>query len=74
MELEQIPVDQRNSPDFLAKRKALYALIKQEELKKKSQQPAPTPTPVPKPTFQPAVPRQPATQYGETLESFLGNK
>ena len=75
MELEQVPQDQRNSPEFLAQRKKLYDLIKQEELAKKGQ---PKPTPV-KPTastpaFQPAVPRQPAQQYGETLESFLGNK
>lgn len=76
MELEQVPVDQRNSPDFLAKRKVLFDLVKQqEELKKKPQpKPTPTPAPVPQPTFQPAVPRQPVTQYGETLESFLGNK
>jgi hypothetical protein len=76
MELEQFPVDQRNSPDFLAKRKVLFDLVKQqEELKKKSQpKPTPTTTPVPQPTFQPAVPRQTATQYGETLESFLGNR
>jgi hypothetical protein len=76
MELEQVPVDQRNSPDFLAKRKVLFDLVKQqEELKKKSQpKPTPTTTPVPQPTFQPAVPRQSATQYGETLESFLGNR
>jgi hypothetical protein len=75
MELEQVPQDQRNSPQFLAQRKKLYDLIKQEELAKKGQ---PKQTPV-KPTastpaFQPAVPRQPAQQYGETLESFLGNK
>ena len=75
MELEQVPQDQRNSPEFLAQRKKLYDLIKQEELAKKGQ---PKPMPV-KPTastsaFQLAVPRQPAQQYGETLESFLGNK
>lgn len=76
MELEQVPVDQRNSPDFLAKRKVLFDLVKQqEELKKKSQpKPTPAPAPVPQPTFQPAVPRQSTTQYGETLESFLGNR
>ena len=75
MELEQVPQDQRNSPEFLAQRKKLYDLIKQEQLEKKVQ---PKPTPV-KPTaytpaFQPAVPRQPAQQYGETLESMFGNK
>jgi hypothetical protein len=76
MELEQVPVDQRNSPDFLAKRKVLFDLVKQqEELKKKSQpKPTPTPTPVPQPTFQPAVPRQPVTEYGETIESMFGNR
>jgi hypothetical protein len=76
MELEQVPVDQRNSPDFLAKRKVLFDLVKQqEELKKKSQpKPTPTPTPVPQPTFQPAVPRQPVTKYGETIESMFGNR
>jgi hypothetical protein len=75
MELEQVPQDQRNSPEFLAKRKALYDLIKQEQLAKKVQ---PKPTPVQpttsKPAFQTAIPLQPAQQYGETLESFLGNK
>lgn len=75
MELEQVPQDQRNSPEFLAQRKKLYDLIKQEELAKKVQ---PKPTPVQpttsKPVFQPVVPQQPAQQYGETLESFLGNK
>jgi len=76
MELEQVPVDQRNSPDFLAKRKVLFDLVKQqEELKKKSQpKPTPTPTQVPQPTFQPAVPRQPVTEYGETIESMFGNR
>jgi hypothetical protein len=76
MELEQVPVDQRNSPDFLAKRKVLFDLVKQqEELKKKSQpKPTPTPTPVPQPTFQPAVPRQTVTEYGETIESMFGNR
>jgi hypothetical protein len=76
MELEQVPVDQRNSPDFLAKRKVLFDLVKQqEELKKKTQpKPTPTPTPVPQPTFQPAVPRQTVTEYGETIESMFGNR
>ena len=70
MELEQVPVDQRNSPDFLAKRKVLFDLVKQqEELKKKTQpKPTPTPTPVPQPTFQPAVPRQ--NVYQESIESW----
>jgi hypothetical protein len=74
MELEQVPVDQRNSPDFLAKRKVLFDLVKQQEELKKKSQPKPTPTPVPQPTFQPAVPRQPVTEYGETIESMFGNR
>ena len=75
MELEQVPQDQRNSPEFLAQRKKLYDLIKQEELAKKGQsKQTPVKPTASTPAFQPAVPRQPAQQYGETLESFLGNK
>ena len=75
MELEQVPQDQRNSPEFLAQRKKLYDLIKQEELAKKGQsKQTPVNPTASTPAFQPAVPRQPAQQYGETLESFLGNK
>lgn len=71
MDLEQTPVDQRQSPEFLAKRKALYELIKQEELKKKRPTPVtPVSQPIQQPIFQPATPRS----TGETLESFIGNK
>jgi len=71
MDLEQTPVDQRQSPEFLAKRKALYELIKQEELKKKKPTPVtPVSQPIQQPIFQPATPRS----TGETLESFIGNK
>lgn len=71
MDLEQTPVDQRQSPEFLAKRKALYELIKQEELKKKKPTPVtPVSQPIQQPIFQPATPKS----TGETLESFIGNK
>lgn len=73
MQLEQFPVDQRNSPEFLALRKKLYNLVREQELQKKgTSKPTPQATPPAAPKF--PIPTPKATQSTETLESFLGPK
>jgi hypothetical protein len=73
MQLEQFPLEQRNSAEFLALRKKAYDLVYKEELQKKgTPKPAPQATPPPSPQFPLATPR--TTETTETLESFLGSK
>jgi len=66
--------DKQGTPEY----KALYSQLKEIVMQEKkgrqtTTQPTQTQQPVSRPVFQPAIPK-PATQYGETLESFLGNK
>ena len=73
MQLEQFPLEQRNSAEFLALRKKLYDLVREEQLQKKATpKPAPQAAPTPAPQFPLATPR--TTETTETLESFLGSK
>ena len=70
--LSQLDSMQKGTPEYEKKYRELINIIKTEKTAKEPTfQAAPTPTQ--QPVFQPAVPRQPQ-QYGETLESFLGNK
>ena len=63
---------QKGTPEYQKKYRELIDIIKAEKTAAK-QIPQATPQTTPQPVFQPAIPRQPQ-QYGETLESFLGNK
>jgi hypothetical protein len=73
MQLEQFPLEQRNSAEFLALRKKVYDLVREEQLQKKATpKPAPQAAPTPAPQFPLATPR--TTETTETLESFLGSK
>lgn len=63
--------DKRGTPEYQALYDQLTEIVRQE---KKTQQPQSVQPTITKPVFQPAIPRQPTQQYGETLESFLGNK
>ena len=63
---------QAGTPEYQKTFKELVDIIKAE---KTAQKPTPTTAkPTQQSAFQPAVPRQPTQQYGETLESFLGDK
>lgn len=63
---------QKGTSEYQKKYRELVDIIKAEKTASKST-PQATVQPSQQPIFQPAIPRQPA-QYGETLESFLGNK
>jgi len=63
---------QKGTPEYQKKYRELIDIIKAEKTAQKPTAQATT-QPTQQPVFQPAVPRQPQ-QYGETLESFLGNK
>lgn len=66
--------DKQGTPEYKALYNQLKEIVMQEKKgQQKTTQPTQTQQPVSRPVFQPAMPK-PATQYGETLESFLGNK
>jgi hypothetical protein len=63
---------QKGTPEYQKKYRELIDIIKAEKTAAKPT-PEATPQSTLQPVFQPAIPRQPQ-QYGETFESFLGNK